>query len=98
MNRKKNTLPTAVQDELNQIVMPRVRLALDDRQIDIVKRYRVAKEAMSQAVHKAMLNANENHAWTVDDREAVNIAESALRLSQIEMCALLDVALLAAGI
>lgn len=96
--KRKSNLPSAVQKQLDQIVPPpRVQIVLDDRQIDIITRYRAAKEAMRESISRAINNQGDDRLWTPEDREAVDRADELLSICQIEMCALLDVALLAAG-
>lgn len=99
MSRKKSTLPSAVQDQLNRIVTPPcVLVTLLERDIALILRYREAKETMRQALNTACENAGSDLIWTDADDQAVEAAAKALQMSQIEMCALLDVAVLKAGV
>jgi hypothetical protein len=99
--RKKSSLPQPVQEQLNRIVapvVPRVMIILDDRNLDIITRYRQAKEAMRQAIDQSIANQGSDLIWTDADREAVELADKALRHCQIAMCALLDIAAFSAGV
>lgn len=97
--RKKTSLPQPVQEQLKRIAMPRALIPLDDRAIDIIARYRKAKQALSEAMDTAIANQDPGTLlWTDSDREAFAEADKALRHCQIEMCALLDISASVAGV
>lgn len=97
--RKQTSLPRPVQEQLNSIALPKALIRLDDRGIDIIQRYRKAKEAMRKAISNALANQNpETMLWTPADTEAVELADRTLTACQVEMCALLDVSALSAGV
>jgi len=95
--KRKSTLPHSVQEQLNRIVAPCVTITLDARDLEIVTRYRAAKDAMREAINQALANQGPDLLWTAADTESVGLASDQLDVRQMEMCALLDIAVLKAG-
>lgn len=83
--KRKNTLPPAVQKDLDQIVAPAAAtITLDKYDIRVIAKYRTTKAAYDQAVTTADAHT-QNGMWTMDDLIAVEEAMKAHQQSELEM-------------
>lgn len=88
--KRKNTLPPAVQKDLDQIVAPPV-ITLDAKDIEIIAEYRVAREAWEKAYQAAEASRPEGDLlWSAEGLSAVTAASEGLREHQASMAWLLN--------